>query len=878
MRRAVSRISSLVDFACRRPRLVVLLTALLSLAAAAYTAANFEIHTEMTALIPADVGWRVREQALEDAFAQQGDKIVVVIDGRTPELAESAASRLTAALAPRRDLYVRVERPGGGPFFQRNGLLFLSTAEVRATTAALLQAQPLLAPVASDPSLRGVLESLATGADAVGAGEASPDLIAAPMTALADAAQAVERGKPAYFSWRPLIAGPAASARDSQQFVALTPRLDYSKRDPGGEAIAAARSAATALGLDPAHGVRLRFTGEVVMDADQLATLHEATGLIALGSFVVVLLILYQAVRSAKIIAAILATVAAGLAITAAFGLAVYGRFNLISVAFLPLFIGLSVDFAIQYCVRFRAECQTEADPSRAMTLTAAHVGRGLTLAAAAIGLGFFSFLPTRYQGVSELGLIAGVGMGVALVLALTFLPALLKLSGARSPGAEIGLPILRNADQRLRSRRHVVLAVTAPLCVAALLAAPRLRFDFDPLSLRDPGSESVATFLELSRDPETAPDALNILRPNLAEARATAQLLARLPQVAEVLSIDSLVPPDQAPKLALIRDANLLLDPSINPFDVAAPPDDAELSASLERTGRALRALAEAPAAASVSTQALRLAGLLETARSGPPDARARLQATVVAGLPAALAQVRDALSAEPITLDSLPQNLRADWVANDGRTRIEVLPRAAHGDHPRVRDFVRAVQAVAPDAVGDPIAIADTKQLILGAFGEAAALSLVAITLLLAIALRSFRGVLLTLVPVLLSAVLTVGVCVVLGQAINLENIIALPLLFGIGVSFNIYYSMAWRAGERALLRSSLTRAIVYSALTTGAAFGALSLSRHPGTASLGILLLISLGWTLLTILLVQPVLLGLLWPRPVPDQVESRAADAP
>jgi hopanoid biosynthesis associated RND transporter like protein HpnN len=595
------------------------------------------------------------------------------------------------------------------------------------------------------------------------------------------------------------------------------------------------------------------------MDADQLATLREATGLIALGSFVVVLFILYLAVRSAKIMAAILATVAAGLALTAGFGLAVYGRFNLVSVAFLPLFVGLGIDFAIQYCVRFRAECRSEADPSRAMTLAADHVGKGLILAAAAIGLGFFSFLPTRYQGVSELGLIAGVGMGVALVLALTFLPALLKLSGARSPAAEVGLPVLKTADQRLWSRRYVVLGGTGLLCLAALLLTPRLRFDFDPLSLREPGSESVSTFLELSRNPETAPDALNILRPDLASARVTAQRLARLPQVAEVLSVDSLVPPDQGPKLALVQDASLLLDPSINPFDVAAPPNDADLAASLGKAAQALRALAEAPAGAPVRAQALRLAGRLETARAGSPDMRARLQAVVVAGLPAALDQVREALAAEPVTLDSLPQNLRADWVAADGRARIEVLPKARHGDHPRVADFVRAVQAVAPDAVGDPIAIADTKQLILGAFAEAAVLSLVAIALLLAIALRSVRAVVLTLVPVLLSAVLTAGACVVLGQAINLESIIALPLLFGIGVSFNIYYSMAWRAGERALLRSSLTRAIVYSALTTGAAFGALSLSRHPGTASLGVLLLISLGWTLLTILLVQPLLRG-------------------
>jgi predicted RND superfamily exporter protein len=134
------------------------------------------------------------------------------------------------------------------------------------------------------------------------------------------------------------------------------------------------------------------------------------------------------------------------------------------------------------------------------------------------------------------------------------------------------------------------------------------------------------------------------------------------------------------------------------------------------------------------------------------------------------------------------------------------------------------------------------------------------VAITALLFLALRRLNLVLLTLLPVLLGGLLTVATCVLLGQDINLENLIALPLLLGVGVSFNIYFVVAWMAGERALLRSSLTRAILYSALTTGAAFGALSLSRHPGTASMGVLLLISLFWTLVTTLVVQPAVLGL------------------
>lgn len=852
-------LAQLVALSCRRARGIVAAAVLVSLLAAAYTATHFSVHTEVAALIPADEPWRAQERALEAAFAQQGDDITVVIDGKTPELADDAAARLTAALAARKDLFRHAERPGEGPFFQREGVLFLPQAEVRATTEALVKAQPLLAPVAADSSLRGVLTAMTTGADAVAAGQAAPDQLARPLAAIADTAEAVEHGRPAFFSWRPLITGRPIEASDTRQFVELIPKLDYGQTDPGREGIAAVRAAAKRLGLDAAHGIQLRLTGEVPMEADELATLNESTGPIGIATLLLVLAVLYLALRSPKIVFAIIATVLVGLAMTAAFGLVVYHRFNLISVAFLPLFVGLGIDFAIQFSVRYRAESIAEPDTARALAKAGAGAGQGLTLAAAATGLGFLAFLPTRYKGVSELGLIAGVGMAVAFLLAVTFLPALLKLTAARSPAEEAGLPALRTADRPVQAYRRWILAGAAFLAFLSLLVSPRLGFNFDPLSLRNPGTESVATFLELARDPDTAPDNLDVLTPNVAAARATAAKLADLPQVRRVLTVESLVPPEQAPKLALISDAALLLDPTINPFDVAPRPTDAELVASLGAAAAALRDLAHAPTGAPVRAQALRLAGLLQAARDGPPQMRARLQAALVAGLPDALDQVRNLLAAAPVTLDSLPPEIKADWLTPDGRARVQISPVAPYGDRRGLRHFVQAVQRVAPGAVGPPVAVAQTRQLMLGAFGQAAILSLIAITALLSLALRSVRAVLLTLTSVLLTAVLTLGACVLFRQDINLENLIALPLLLGIGVSFNIYFVVAWRGGETLLLRSSLTRAVLYSALTTGVAFGALSLSQHPGTSSLGVLLLISLASTLAVTLVVLPALLG-------------------
>ena len=852
-----SGLAAVVAMSCRRAIAIAALAAVVSVAAALYVATHVSVHTETAALIPPDVPWRAQEAALEQAFVQQGDDITVVIDGRTPELAEDAAARLSAAMAGRRDLFRRVDRANGGPFFQREGILFLPEPQVRETTEALIRAQPLLAPVAADPSLRGVLTSLTTGVEAVAEGQAAPGQIAEPLTAIADAADAVGHGRPAYFSWRRLLAGDAGEIAGGRQFVVVYPKADDSS---GAGALDAVRAAARRLALDPAHGVRLRATGAAAMSAEELSTLGEATGPIALGAFAAALAILYFAVRSPRIVAAIVATVLSGLALTAALGLAIYGRFNLISVAFMPLFVGLGVDFAIQFCVRYRAESMADPDVQSALAKAGAGVGQGLALAAAATGLGFFAFLPTRYKGVSELGAIAGAGMVISFVLVFTLLPALLTLMRARSAAAEVGLPALRDADARLFGRRRAVLAGAAILALAGLALSPLLRFDFDPLRLRNPRTESVATFLELANDPQTGPDSLDVLTANLTDARALAARLAKAPMVKAALTLDSFVPPDQPAKLALIADAALLLDLTVNPFETQPAPSDADLVQSLGAAAKALRSLAAAPAGASLRPQAERLAGLLEAASAGPPGRRAALQAALTAGLPTALADVRALLTAEPVTAETLPAELKADWLAADGRARVQLLPAAAHGDTKGIAAFVRAVQAAAPAATGTPVAIPQTRQLILAAFGQAGLLSLGAITLMLAIVLRDARAVLLSVAPGVLSALFTAGTSVALGLDINLENLIALPLLLGVSVSFNIYFVVAWMAGERALLRSSLARAVVYSALTTGAAFGALALSQHPGTASMGVLLLISLFWTLGATLAVQPLLLRL------------------
>jgi uncharacterized protein len=222
-------------------------------------------------------------------------------------------------------------------------------------------------------------------------------------------------------------------------------------------------------------------------------------------------------------------------------------------------------------------------------------------------------------------------------------------------------------------------------------------------------------------------------------------------------------------------------------------------------------------------------------------------------------LDRTRALLQAGPVTLKTLPPELVADWIAKDGRARIQVLARDSLDDNASLRHFATAIQNVARDATGRPISISASGDSVVEAFVQAGVYSILAIMLLLAMVLRRSRDVVLTLLPVLLSGLLTFATCAALDLPMNFTNIIALPLLFGVGVAFNIYFVLAWRAGETAMLQSSLMRAVVFSALTTATAFGALWLSSHPGTASMGRLLMISLAWELLVTLLFRPALLS-------------------
>lgn len=830
----------------------------LAIVAGIYSHRNFAINTDVATLISPNLDWRKREIDFEKAFPGRNDTILAVVEAPTPELAREAGAELEKRLVPQTDKFISARQAGAGPFFDTNGLLFLPTPEVAKQTSQLASAAPLFDILVDDPSLRGLTGVLEFGLAGAQRGQYSRDAMARPLNMVAETVEKVLQKKPATFSWKELSSNEPLTASDKRTLLIIRPVLDFKALEPGGAATDAIRKTAQDMDLAGKYSARVRLTGPVPIANEEFATVQEGAWENGIGTVLIVLFILWCALKSPKIIGAVFITLVIGLSVTTAVGLMIVGAFNLISIAFFVLFVGLGVDFGIQYSVRYRAERHEGDDLRDALERAGKYSAVPLTLAAVATACGFLSFLPTDYKGVSELGKIAGAGMIIAFVAAITVLPALLSILNPPGEAEPLGFKSLAPVDRFLDRHRVAVVASTIGVAVLGLPLLYFLHFDFNPINLRNPKVESIATYLDLRRDPNTGTNAVEVMARSPAEAREIEARLNKLPEVARTLSLDTFIPDDQPAKLAIIRKAAASLDSILKPAARGTPPSDEENVAALKGSAESLRKTAgddKGPGA----TAARRLADALSKLAGADKAMRDTAEAVFISPLNVALDQVRSLLKAQPVSAKTLPRDILDDWTSADGRTRVEAQPKGDPNDNDTLRKFAGAVLKVQPDAIGGPISILKSGDTIVLAFIQAGGWALLSIAILLWIVLKRIGDVLLTLVPLILAGVLTLEICVIIGLPMNFANIIALPVLLGIGVAFKIYYVTAWRAGQTDLLQSSLTRAIFFSALTTATAFGSLWLSSHPGTSSMGKLLALSLVTTLAAAVLFQPALMG-------------------
>ncbi len=840
---------------------IILGTIILTAFLGAYTVQNLGVNTSTTDMISPEVQFRQDYNAYKSAFPVLNDNILVVLSGASPDRRDVVADTLAASLAADSVLFPYVYQPGGGEFFRRNGLLYLDIDALSTLSDRLAAVSPLLASLADDLSLAGFFGVLGMALDL--AEDPSNTGLKKIIDGIAETIDAQLAGRDHELSWRELITGPSEGKNSRHRFILVRPDADFSSLRPAREAMARIRTEFQALPPDLRRGVQLRLTGALALEDEELQSAMYGAQRAGLISLVLVSVLLTIGLRSIRLVVATLLTLIVGLVWTAGFATIAVGHLNLISVAFAVLFVGLGIDFGIHFGLRFQESRDQGRELEQALRDTARGVGASLCLCAVAAAIGFCSFLPTDFAGLAELGLISGAGMFIALAANFTLLPAILRFLPPRVAVGRRKHDLFSLIDRVVRRFPKLIPTSAAVIAVIALITASQARFDFNPLNLKDPESESVATVLDLMADGDTSPYTIGVLTEGLEQADSMATRLSKLDVVDHAITLADYVPKEQSEKLELIRDTALFLLPILRTTSSQAEPDSGERVAAYYGFHDQLQGwLAGLPVDSPLTISGRRLSDSMERFRRQDGELNAALlglESGLLGTLPQNLARLREAFKVEPVTMEDIPDGLRARMLAEDGRARIQIFPKEIVRDNAALVLLVDAVRSEAPRATDNPVVIVEAGKSVVGAVVLAAIIALLSITLLLIIVLRSAGDSLLVLLPLALATVTTIAISVIIDLPFNFANVIVLPLLLGLGVANGVHLVLRRRgvAGEN-VMRTSTPRAVFFSALTTIASFGSLAISTHPGTASMGALLLIGLGMTLVSTLIALPALL--------------------
>jgi hopanoid biosynthesis associated RND transporter like protein HpnN len=850
-----------VGAACRFSWTVVALAVFIAGYGLWYSANNLGMNVDTAGMLSRKLDWQMRSEAVSQAFPQYSDNILIVIDGATPDMADDAAGLAIAFMKERPKLFHTIYDPEGNPFFRKNGMLYLGIDELNDLADKLAAAQPVLGSLNQDPSLRGLVDMLNLAFDDLLKGNKPPVDMTDALKRIAAAIEAQAKGEPKPLSWREVMLGRDAKPSELKRLILIQPAVDFGSLTPAGDAVDALREFAQSQKWDGKHGVRMRLTGSAALAQDELGSIRQQMGWISVLSFVTVVVLLYIGLRSVMLVLTISMCLTIGLAITTWFATVAIGSLNLLSVAFAVLFIGLSDDFGAHFTLRYKEELPNHASRAAALVATARGNGGALTLCAVTAAISFFSFLPTEYRGVAELGLIAGVGMFVALIVNLTVLPAILSLLPLKvqpKPAAPPTKPVVEGIVEHWPRQ---IAAAAIVFCLLGLALLPQARFDADPLKMKDPEAESVQAIFDLAADSSFGPYDLVLLAKDLREADEVAARLEKLPPVDSVLTLSKFVPKDQETKLALIQDIGLFLTPLLVDAENKPAPTAAERRAVLSALKQRLDALGAMDLPAPLKQAAGRLGAAL--AKQDMSDAGlAELENRLVGALPARLKALALAMGAERVTIDNLPEDIRERQIAKDGRARVQVFPREKLLDIDDIRRFVDLILANDPRATGTSVTVVMAGRAVIHAFHVAATFALVGIVAVLLVLLGNWRDTLLVLLPLVLAGILTAATAVLLGMDFNFANIIVLPLLVGLGVASGIHLVLRDReiAAGDSVLETSTPRAVIVSALTTVSSFGTLMLSDHRGVFSMGLLLTVGIMLNLIVTLVVLPALLAL------------------
>jgi hopanoid biosynthesis associated RND transporter like protein HpnN len=860
------------DFSYQNAVWIILLALFITSLSTIYTVNNIGMHTDTKDMLSAEVPFRANHERYKESFPQYEDSLLLVLNAPTPEQVHLAAKRITTYLQENKTQFPNSYYLNGESFFEQNGLLFKSISELGRITDHLAAAQPLVARIAESPTLYTFSSVLTEAVDELRTGrKLELESVLKGVSATLDAQLA---GQPRALSWQALLGGEEQK-ETYQEIITVQPKLDYSQLFAAEQPISTIRTAAQDMGLTPDAVEKLRITGDVALAYDELNSAMRGAQHAGLLALVLVAAVLFMALRSAGAVLIVLLSLIFGLLLTAAFATVAVGHLNLISIAFAVLYIGLGVDYAIHLLLRHEELRKSNLSVSETLYKAGGDIGQSLLICAITTAIGFYAFMPTTYQGIAELGLISGTGMIISLLVTLTLVPALQRYFPTQVRKSTVSIQSINRIMDLPAHSSKLVYILTAIAILFSVMALSQVKFDYNLLNLNNPRAESVQTFQELLGNTEDSPWHINILADSFQETEKIVQRLNALPEVDKVISILDLVPQEQEEKSLLIEEMAMTLGPISFSSATLLNADHRTVSeqrTALEKLNITLSYfIADQPDhATAASARALHSSltnllmhldkGAIEN-DNGKEQLLHAVSNDLLSLLPDSMKRLQMALEAQSFTQETLPVSLSSHWHSRDDVYRIAVYPAENINDNDALRRFVHAVQQIAPNATGAPVISLEGGEAVVDAFIHAFSLAMLGVVLALLMLLRNVASALLVLVPLLLAALFTVASTVLLEIPFNFANIIALPLLLGIGIDSSVHMVHRNRnAGvvHENVLHTSTARAIFYSALTTLAGFGSLMFSLHQGTASMGLLLAVGVFLTLACVFIILPVLL--------------------
>jgi hopanoid biosynthesis associated RND transporter like protein HpnN len=858
MSRSTKILEWLGHFIVRYAWLLVISTLLLSSLSLYYVKDHLGVNNNSAEMLSPDLPFQKDTKRFDTAFPQNADTIIFIVEAATPEETAIASKQLLNSLKNSSHYFESSYIPEDNAFFRQQALLYLSPEELEKLASNLTDAQPFIGYLTQNYSLTGLFTILTQAL------EQQDSVISQSLPALLNSInQAIIntiRNQSYHVSWQTIL-NPSKLANKTRRIVIAKPKRDFHSMMPAAAAVKKAREITAQLSANMAN-LKIGITGDVVLQHEELESIGDGAVLSGIGSFILVFLILFRCFHSFKLLFATIITLLIGLSLTAGFAAIAIGHLNVISISFAALYIGLGVDFAIHVCLHYREGIAQKHSHFIAIKKALHSVGFSLFLCALTTSIAFFAFVPTDYKGVSELGLISGVSMFISLGLSLVFLPALLSLLNLKKAHA------FENSNQTswiktvpLRYKK-TIRSISILLAIACLFAIPYITFDSNPVDMRNPNSPSVIAFKNLLKSTTDSPYALNALCKNIEETHSLVQKLKQLPTVSNTVTLTDLVPSDQEDKLFTIEDLNMILGPQLSQFDsTLAPSDTPKVLSEFQNTLSSVLKNNQSGISAEILQALSHSIGQYQAAlqqSTDPAQLNKRLDDSILGLLPHTISTLSQSLTAYEFNLDSLPDYIRNQWLSPTGIYRVMILPKQDLNIPANLKQFALDVQSVAPAAVGLPVGDLASGQAVVNAFKMAFSFSFALITILLLLILKSLYKTLLVLGPLILASLLTCSVNVLLGIPFNFANIIALPLLLGMGVDSGIHIMHCLHEqleDNQHILQSSTARGVMFSSITTMSSFISLALIPHFGIASMGITLAVGISFTLICTLIVLP-----------------------